>query len=433
MAARLRGTLNLAADKSIAHRALLFSAMGSGTAEVEIREPGADVLSMAAAMEQLGAATRLEERDGALRFRITGGATATHAALPGDAPATLDCGNSGTMMRLLMGAATTRAGATTLIGDESLSARPMERVAGPLRASGAELSTTEGHAPVTISPTAIAACQHNLPVSSAQIVGALTLAALPASGTTTITTPGPTRDHTERMLAWLGVDIRREGNITTLTGPARWENRDITVPADPSGAAFWLVAGAIHPDAEIVMPNVGLNPTRIGVIRILERMGAKVESVATGTRGPEPAGDLVIHSGQRLNAIHLEADDVADVIDELPILAIAMAAAEGTSTVRGAHELRVKESDRIDLMVRGLAQLGYDVVEHEDGWDITGRPVDLGAADPHAPTIRTEGDHRIAMAFAIANLSGVGACEVDDPDCAAVSYPSFFEHLASLT
>ncbi|MDN5559293.1 MAG: 3-phosphoshikimate 1-carboxyvinyltransferase [Ruaniaceae bacterium] len=434
-AERLRGTLELAADKSIAHRALLFSAMGAGTAEITIREPGADVLSMAAAMGTLGAATRLEDRAGAHVYRVTGGSTAgttARAALPGSAPTTLDCGNSGTMMRLLIGAATTRAGTTTLTGDSSLSARPMERVAAPLRSAGASIESTDGHAPVHISPTPITAHAHVLPVSSAQIVGALTLAAVAAPGTTTIVTPGPTRDHTERMLAWLGADIRREGTTTTLTGPTTWQNRDIDVPADPSGAAFWLVAGAIHPDAAITMPNVGLNPTRIGVIRVLERMGAKVESIAAATRGPEPAGDLVIRSGARLNAIHLGAEDVADVIDELPVLAIAMAAAEGTSTVRGASELRVKESDRIDLTVRGLRQLGIDVVEHPDGWDITGRPVDLAAAHSTPPTIHTEGDHRIAMAFAIADLAGVGACTVDDPACAAVSYPTFFDHLESL-
>lgn len=430
-APRLRGTLNLAADKSIAHRALLFSAMGHGSADVTIREPGADVISMARAMEKLGVAVLLDEHAGELRYRVTGTAT-THAALPGDSSVTLDCGNSGTMMRLLIGAATTRAGTTTLTGDSSLSARPMERVAAPLRSSGAHIDTADGHAPVTISPTPVTSQAYELPVASAQIVGALTLAALAAEGTTTISTPGPTRDHTERMLSWLGVEIHRDGNSTTLHGPAVWQNRDIAVPADPSGAAFWLVAGAIHPDAEIVMPNVGLNPTRIGVIRVLERMGAKVESIATGTQGPEPAGDLVIHSGARLNAIHLDGDDVADVIDELPVLAIAMAAAEGTSTVRGARELRVKESDRIDLMVRGLAQLGIEVTEHEDGWDITGRPVSLDPPTHSLPEIHTEGDHRIAMAFAIANLTGVGACTVDDPECAAVSYPTFFEHLASL-
>ncbi len=431
-ASRLRGTLDLAADKSIAHRALLFSAMGSGTAEITIREPGADVLSMAAAMEALGAAIRLEDRAGAHVYRVSGGATTEHAALPGTGDVTLDCGNSGTMMRLLMGAATTRAGTTTLTGDPSLSARPMERVAAPLRRAGASIETTDGHAPVLISPTTITAHAHELPVASAQIVGALTLAAVAAPGTTTILTPGPTRDHTERMLAWLGAEISREGTTTTLAGPATWQNSAINVPADPSGAAFWLVAGAVHPDAAITMPNVGLNPTRIGVIRVLERMGAKVEAISTGAAGPEPAGDLAIRSGARLNAIHLGPEDVADVIDELPVLAIAMAAAAGTSTVRGASELRVKESDRIDLMVRGLRQLGIDVVEHPDGWDITGRPTDLTAANRTVPTVHTEGDHRIAMAFAIADLAGVGACAVDDPACAAVSYPTFYEHLASL-
>lgn len=433
-APQLRGALHLPADKSIAHRALLFTAMGRGTATVTVHQPGEDVISTAAALATLGALEEPPGADGAHLYRVTGGAT-THAALPGTEPVTLDCGNSGTIMRLLAGAATTRAGATVLVGDESLSGRPMERVAEPLRSTGAHITTTNGHAPIYIEGAPVRADTHTLKVSSAQVLGALTIASLAAPGTTEVSTPGPTRDHTERMLAWLGVEIAREGTVTTLSGPAIWDNRDIVVPGDPSAAAFWLVAGSIHPDAEIRLLNVGLNPTRIGVIRILQRMGAQIDIHPAGIEGPEPSGDLVVRSSGPLRAIDLEGDDVADAIDELPVLAVAMAAADGTSTVRGAEELRVKESDRIALTVAGLRSIGVTATELHDGWEIVGRPIRAVAPqDPSAPrpTIRTAGDHRIAMAFAIADATGVGAATLDDPGCADVSYPGFFEHLAAL-
>lgn len=437
MTSQLRGTIHLPADKSIAHRALLLAAMGYGTATITIYRPGADVRSTAAAMASLGLAT-ISDDGATMRVEITGGGTPAAAGLPGSDEVTLDCGNSGTLMRLLAGAATTRPGRTILIGDESLSIRPMERVAAPLREMGADVSTSAGGLPpVIIDGTAtLAAGRHALPVASAQVLGAIILAALPVPGITEIEVPGPTRDHTERMLSWLGVDIARDGLVTRLTGPAAWAARDLEVPADPSGAAFWLVAGAIHPDAQIRLAGVGLNPTRLGVVRILERMGARIASQRSLLAGPEPAGDLIVHTAPSgLQAIDLTAADVADVIDELPVLAIAMAAAEGVSTVSGAGELRVKESDRIALVVAGLQAIGVDATETPDGWRIVGRPPrGATAQEPTDALIRTAGDHRITMAFAIADLVRVGerGCTVDDPECAAVSYPSFWTDLGSL-
>ena len=435
-APRLRGTLHLPADKSIAHRALLFTAMGHGTATVAMHRPGADVRSTIAAIAALGAlTTQSTGNDGALGLTIAGGGRSDSAALPGTEPVTLDCGNSGTLMRLLTGAATTRAGRTTLTGDASLSTRPMERVAVPLRAMGAKVTTSDGHAPVVVDGGAhLTATAHSLPVASAQVLGAIALAAVTADGTTTITTPGPTRDHTERLLTFLGAPVTREDHATTLTGPTGWECRDITVPADPSAAAFWLVTGAIHPDADITLADVGLNPTRTGIIRILERMGARIDVTPAGTVGPEPAGTLRVRSGPRLTAVDLTADDVADVIDELPVLAVAMAAASGTSTVRDAAELRVKESDRIALTVAGLRALGVDAEELPDGWRITGAPVRATPSATRA-VVATAADHRIAMAFTVANLAGVGTtdCDVDDLACADVSYPGFLDDLGALT
>jgi 3-phosphoshikimate 1-carboxyvinyltransferase len=267
-------------------------------------------------------------------------------------------------------------------------------------------------------------------VASAQVIGCLTLAALTAEGTTTITVPGPTRDHSERMLAWLGEPVRREGYVTTIDGPAGFAARDIDVPGDISGAAAWLVAGALHPDAHIVIEDVGLNPSRTGIIDVLRDMGADIKVASDGPteRCPEPVGTITVSGGQPLHGIDLTGDRVADVIDELPLIAVAMAAADGVSTLRDAAELRVKESDRIALTVANLRAIGAEAEEREDGWVVS-------RGTPRDAAIRTEGDHRMAMSFAVAALTGVaGTVDIDDPDCAAVSYPTFWtdmEHLAS--
>jgi len=431
-ATALVGGLRLPADKSVAHRALLFNAMAEGEAEVTVPRPGEDVRSMASALEVLGAVSSIETApDGLIRVRLRGGGTRAAASLPGRGGETLDCGNAGTAMRLLLGALAGRPGTATLIGDASLSSRPMERVAAPLRRIGARVVTEDGHAPVEIEGRRhLQAVTHELPVASAQILGCLALAGLAARGTTTISVPGPTRDHTERMLAWLGAPVRREGYITTVEGPAGFEARTIDVPGDISAAAAWLVAGALHPGAHIVIEDVGLNPSRTGVIDVLRDMGADIKVASDGPTEwcPEPVGTVIVSGGQPLRAIDLSGGRVAHVIDELPLLAMAMAAAEGVSTVRDAQELRVKESDRIALVVEGLQGIGAIAEELPDGWKVS-------RGSPREAAIRTEGDHRIAMSFAVAALTGVaGTVVIDDPACAAVSYPTFWtdmEHLAS--
>jgi 3-phosphoshikimate 1-carboxyvinyltransferase len=333
-------------------------------------------------------------------------------------------------MRLLAGALAGRPGSATLVGDASLSSRPMERIARPLGETGATVETTDGHAPLRITGRRpLRAVAHRPAVASAQVLGCLALAALAAEGRTTIEVPGPTRDHTERMLAWLGAPVRREGLVTTVEGPAGFAARSMTVPGDISSAAAWLVAGALHPDAEVRLEGVGLNPSRVGIVEVLREMGADivVASANTGADHPEPIGEIVVRGGRPLRAVSIGADRVADVIDELPLIGVAMAAADGRSELRDAAELRVKESDRIALVVANLAAVGARVEERPDGWRIErGSPRDAG--------IRTEGDHRIAMAFAIAALTGVaGTVSIDDPDCAAVSYPSFWTDLETLS
>ncbi len=426
----LLGSLRLPADKSVGQRALLFTAMGSGTAEITLDRPGEDVFSMASALQTLGAVRSIDtDADGIVRVLVKGGGTPKAASLRGNGGETLDCGNAGTTMRLLTGALAGRPGTATLIGDDSLSGRPMERVARPLRSAGADVTTTDGHAPVVIrGRRPLSATDHELAVASAQVIGCLTLAALAARGTTTITVPGPTRDHTERMLAWLGAPVRREGPVTTVQGPAGFAVRSMRVPGDISSAAGWLIAGALHPDAHIIIEDVGLNPSRTGIIDVLRDMGADIKVASDGPTDdcPEPVGTITVDGGNPLHAIDLHGDRVDDIIDELPLIAVAMAAAEGVSTLSDAAELRVKESDRIALVVENLRAIGAHAEEREDGWVIS-----RGA--PRDAAIRTDGDHRVAMSFAIAALTGVaGTVTIDDPDCAAVSYPTFWTDMERL-
>lgn len=416
LAARLHGTLELPGDKSIAHRALIVAALSGGPATVTVRSPGHDVLSTATCLRELGVTVSDEEDGPVRRFTLSGRPSRD---------ATLDCGNSGTTMRLLAGALAGLPLRVKLDGDDSLRARPMERVASLLRSGGAEVVTTDGHAPMTVTGRErLSAVTHRLPVASAQLAGAASLAALAAHGETRIEVPGPTRDHTERMLASAGVQIRRSGTVTTIDGPARPRPLSVSVPGDVSSAAPWLVACAIHANADLTLTGVGLNPTRTALVDLLRRMGADIETTMSATADPEPVGELRVRGGRPLAALSIGGGEVAPLIDELPLLGVLMAATGGE--LRDASELRVKESDRIAATVAGLAAIGASVIERPDGWQVSpGRPRDA--------RVITHGDHRIAIAFAAAALAGVAsAVELDDPACVAVSYPTFWEHLATV-
>jgi len=413
-AARLRGRLELPADKSIAHRALIIGALSGGPTTIIMRSSGRDVLSTADCLRMLGVQV-IHESD---HFVVS------------DRPsldATVDCGNSGTTMRLLAGAIAGLPMRVTLDGDESLRGRPMERVATLLRATGAEVTTTDGHAPMTVTGRrTLRPTTHHLPVASAQLLGAAVLAGLSADGETRVVVPGPTRDHTETMLAYAGVSVRREDSVTAISGPARPRPFELTVPGDPSAASAWLVAGAIHPDAEVTLVDVGINPTRLGLVTLLRRMGADIEVTPEGVTRPEPVGRISVRGGRRLTAVQIGDDEVASLIDELPLVAVAMAACDGESEVRGASELRVKESDRIASVVAGLRAIGANVSELPDGWRVS-------HGTPRPARIATHGDHRIAIAFAIAAGAGVAeSVELDDPGCVVVSYPEFWQHLAEV-
>ncbi len=439
-APQLRGELRLPSDKSVAHRALIANAVADGSAFVNVRAPGDDVRSTIHCLRALG--VRIDETttdDGAVVFTLTG----EPAEATAESARSLDCRNSGSTMRLLAGLLAGIPVRAILDGDDSLRRRPMERLAEPLRAMGATVETTDGHAPLRVVGTRpLRALEHRLPVASAQLLGAICLAALSAVGETRVVVPGPTRDHTERLLAWMGVPIERHGfpvngrgspiegraTVTSIRGPARPRPRSLTVPGDPSAATPWLVAAAVHDDAELRLIDVGLNPTRLAAIEVLREMGAEIEVAGhTGVEGPEPAGDVTVRSAGRLRGVRLGGDRVAELIDELPALAVAMAAAEGTSELRDAAELRVKESDRIAAVVAGLVAIGARAEELPDGWR-------LSAGERRNAPIVTRGDHRIAIAFAVAGLVGIaGEVRLDDPACASISYPTFWEHVARVT
>jgi len=414
----LRGELRLPGDKSIAHRALLVGAVADGHTRLEGLPDGADVRSTLNAVEQLGVRVR---RDGT-RVEIEGAgldfATETQVRI--------DCGNSGTTMRLLAGLLASRPGRFELTGDASLSRRPMERVAEPLRSMGAGVSTTDGHAPIQIEGGRLTPIDRQLAVPSAQVKTAILLAGLRTDGRTTVREPIRTRDHTERLLEYVGAAIHRDGAVVSIEGNRPLTGRRVPLPADVSAAAFFLVAGSIVPNSELSLLNVGLNETRTGVLRILERMGADIEVRGVWEEAGEPRGDLRVRAAP-LHGVTIEAEEVPAAIDELPVLAMAAACADGETVVRGAGELRVKESDRLAAIAQ-LGELGATITIQPDGFRIVG-----GAGRPlPGGSVSSAGDHRIAMAFAVLALRTSGGIHIDGGDAMAVSFPGFVSEVERL-
>jgi 3-phosphoshikimate 1-carboxyvinyltransferase len=409
----LRGGLALPGDKSVSHRSLLLNAIASGEARISGLSGGADVTSTAGCLRAMGVEIEAD--------RVIG------VGLRGlqEPRGPLDCGNSGTTMRLMAGLMAGQPFSTTLIGDESLSKRPMGRVADPLRLMGAEAETD----PLRIRGGRLRAIDYRTPVASAQIKSALLLAALFAEGTTTIVEPAPTRDHTERMLAAMGAPMESNVRAATvcLRGPAEsLRPLDVTVPGDLSSAAFWLVAGGLHPDAEITLGGVGVNPSRSFLLDVLERAGIRVVRERDRRQGAEPVADLVVGTSRDARPFHLSGPEAALVIDELPVLAVAASLLPGTTRIEGAAELRVKESDRIAAMAAGLSAMGADVEERPDGWVITG-PCQLEGA-----RVASAGDHRVAMALAVAALMARGTTEIEGAECVEISYPGFWDDLEAV-
>jgi 3-phosphoshikimate 1-carboxyvinyltransferase len=416
----LRGRLRVPGDKGMSHRALLFGAMADGRSRISGLAGGEDVGRTRVALDQLGVDVATDAT-GALAV----GGKGVDAFREPDAA--IDCGNSGTAMRLLAGLLAGRPFRTTLTGDESLLERPMARVVEPLRAMGAHLDGRAGGTlpPLTVHGGDLVGCVHHLSVASAQVKTALLLAGLQATGTTEVVEPAPSRDHTERMLTALGAPIARvdERAVRVTAGaPSPFE---FAVPGDPSSAAFWAVAATITPGSELVIEDVALNPSRIAFVDVLLRMGAAVEVVTTDERLGEPVGELRVTSAALRGTI-VEGAEVPGVIDEIPVLAVAAASADGVTEFRDAAELRVKESDRIATVTELLTRLGAAVEQGDDHLVVRGGGLHPGDVDSH-------GDHRIAMAGAVAAGAIHGETRVRGWRAVATSYPEFVADLATLT
>jgi len=422
-ARRISGVVRVPGDKSISHRALILAALATGRSEIVNLAPGDDCRATLDCLRRLGVgASASASPDGGdvLRWQIDG------VGLSGFRPATggLDAQNSGTTARLLMGVLAASAFRTSISGDASLRRRPMGRVVEPLALMGAHIDTSDGRLPAIVSGSPLHGIDYSAPVPSAQVKSAILLAGLSASGVTTIREPIATRDHTERALGTFGVIVESGPGRVAITGGQRLLAARINVPGDPSSAAFWAAAAAALPGSSIDIRDVGLNPTRIGFLRVLQRFGAVVSATESPETDAEARGTIRV-AHRSLGAVVVEPSEVPGLIDELPALA-ALATHGGRFTVTGAAELRVKESDRIAALARGLRLMGADVEEAPDGFQID------GAARLRGGAVDAAGDHRLAMAFAIAALGATGPTTIAGADAVSVSYPGFFDVLESM-
>jgi 3-phosphoshikimate 1-carboxyvinyltransferase len=412
---RLTGRIRVPGDKSISHRSIMLGALADGKTLVTGFLEGADAISTMNVVRALG--VRIDgPQDGCVTVHGVG----VDGLRGPDRP--LDCGNAGTAMRLLMGLLAGQRFASTLVGDESLTRRPMRRVAEPLERMGARIETADGRPPVRILPAErLTGIDYRMPMASAQVKSAVLLAGLYAEGETVITEPAPTRDHTERMLEGFGVKLGREGARVRLVGGQRLTATSIDVPADISSAAFFLVGASIAEGSDLVLEHVGMNPTRTGIVDILRLMGADIEALNPREVGGEPVADLRVRSA-RLRGIEVPERLVPLAIDEFPAVFVAAACAEGRTVVTGAEELRVKESDRIAVMADGLRALGVDATPTPDGMVIEGR----GAGPVFAAgEVTSHADHRIAMSFTIAALRAGGPLLIRDTANVGTSFPGF--------
>jgi 3-phosphoshikimate 1-carboxyvinyltransferase len=416
-AAGLRGHFAVPGDKSVSHRALLLGAISEGETHVRGWGRSQDTESTLGAVRALGAAVD-ELGDDELVVHGVG--------LRGLRSAEIDCGNAGTLARLIVGLLAFQDGTFTLTGDESLSSRPMGRVSEPLARMGARIETTGGKLPLTITGSKLTAIEYELPVASAQVKSAVLLAGLGAEGRTTVIEPVPSRDHTELMLRAAGVRVARRRSSIALDPPQRLSLGSVDVPGDFSSAAPFVVAATLVPASDIVIHGVNLNPRRTGLLDVLDRMGARVGVVRRRRVGSEWVGDLEVRSAE-LTATRVAPEEVPLLVDELPLFALLAAGARGESAVSGAHELRLKETDRIDAVVDALRAIGARAQGREDGFVVTGVP-----ARPRGGTVDARGDHRIAMLGAVAGLWSRDGVRIEQAESVGVSFPGFFDLLAQL-
>ena len=420
----LHGTITVPGDKSISHRVAILGALASGSMQVSNYLCSEDCLNTLRAMQQLGAT--VTPGDSPQNFTLTG--TGMNPTAPSR---DIDCGNSGTGMRLMAGVLAALPFNSRLFGDASLQSRPMKRIIDPLTGMGAKLTASgakPGCAPLSIEGGRLSPTDYTLPMASAQVKSAVLLAGMLTEGTTRVHQPAITRDHTERLFTHFGIpcSVSADGLDISVTGPVHIKAADIIIPGDISSAAFWLVAASIVPGSEVTLRHVGLNPTRDAIITVLRRMGADI-TITNRVDAGEPYGDITVRAAAHLTATTVLKEEIPNLIDEIPVLAVAAAFAEGTTVIRNAAELRVKESDRIATTAGNLSAMGAQVEEFPDGMEIT------GGAPLHGTTLESYGDHRIAMGFLMAGLMAEGETTLLHCQNINTSYPGFEAHLRELT
>lgn len=427
LGASMRGSTHVPGDKSISHRAVLFSAMAEGTSRVSGVLDSADVRSSIGAVRALGAQVSLEKQpDGSL----AGGITGWGMAGPSQPEGPIDCGNSGTTVRLLMGILAPWPIRATLTGDASLQKRPMRRITAPLMKMGAHFEPAgQEHLPITVVGGGLHPITYDAPMASAQLKTAVLLAGMYANGTTTLNEPAPSRNHTELMLPEYGVATTAGERTASVTGPAQPQASEVLVPGDPSSAAFLVCAAVMCPGSTIQVENVSLNTARIGFTRTLERMGAEVSVSRTGAAGKEPYGIIEACYTPHLRGCEVPAEKIAGIIDEIPVLALVAAHAHGVTVFRQVNELRVKETDRLAAIIDGLAKLGVDAWCEGDDLYIEGQP-DL--AVPEGLQFDSLGDHRLAMTWSLVGLTGKVPVSIKNFEAVGVSYPGFLTDIERL-
>ncbi len=415
----LRGELSVPGDKSISHRSVMFGALADGLTEAENFLTGADCLSTIAAFRQMG--IDIEQNGTSVKIHGKG----LHGL---SAPAeTLDVGNSGTTMRLMSGILAGQSFDSVLTGDASIQKRPMKRIMTPLEMMHADIRSLNenGCAPLAIHGQPLHAIHYNSPVASAQVKSCILLAGMYADGTTSVTEPAVSRNHSELMLRYFGAELNCSGTTSSITPEPHLTGQKINVPGDISSAAYFIAAALVVPGSEVLLKNVGINPTRDGLIRVCRAMGADLQLVNENHDGAEPCADLLIRSSS-LHGTNVEGDIIPTLIDEIPVIAVLAAFADGTTVIRDAAELKVKESDRIAVMTDNLKRMGADIEATDDGMIIHGgRPLHGAEIDSHL-------DHRIAMSFAVAALAAEGETTIKGGECVNISYPGFYEDLHSL-
>lgn len=416
----LKGTITVPGDKSISHRAVMFGSLAKGTTEITHFLEGADCLSTIGCFRSMGIG--IERTSDAILVHGKG----LHGLQKPEKM--LDCGNSGTTTRLVSGILAAQPFDVTLTGDASIQTRPMRRIMTPLSQMGADITSLKGNdcAPLHIAGTSLKGIHYQSPVASAQVKSCVLLAGLYTQGVTSVTEPTLSRNHTEIMLNYFGADVTSKGTTATITPEPALEGRQVKVPGDISSAAYFIAAAMLVPDSEVLLKNVGINPTRDGILRVFKEMGADITYLNENCDNGEATADLLVRSSS-LHGVTVGGDIIPALIDEIPMIAVAAAFAEGTTVIKDASELKVKESNRIDTVVTNLKAMGCDIEAADDGMIIH------GGRQLHGAVIDTKKDHRIAMSFAIGALAADGVTEIRDADCVTISYPDFYKDIERLS